>query len=215
MPASISSKRALPASPASLSSAGPVTAKRARKNVANTSATTADGATVVEEEMKIHVSADAPTESEPVGKKSKAGSSKKRSSKKKKKDVVADEETLRKRAEYRERLKQEQTEQYKIFNCSLSKFVKWVKKEKSQDLGELLQEFRKKQDHDLEQLGFKKQMTFGKHRGTSYIDLWKDPERRQYLEWICKQEWCYEDVKKTVASLKRFHAVPNSMAPKP
>jgi len=93
-------------------------------------------------------------------------------------------------------------------------FAKWLKKTKPEGALENatshVNAYFDHRDEKAAMLGFSKPLSFGKHKGKTFIAMWKDPEQRSYLEWIAEKEWCYEDVKRTIQGLQKHYPTKTS-----
>ena len=64
--------------------------------------------------------------------------------------------------------------------------------------------FMKLQRAELSLLDCEHRVSFGKHKGKAYSDMWMKDDEQRYLLWLRSQEWCYEDVKENVDALISF-----------
>jgi len=93
--------------------------------------------------------------------------------------------------------------QYCMAKFSIPRLSKWLKKVHSVDISKYLKEFDNYQKAEMDKLGLNVEVPFGKYKGRSYLSVWSEKDGRDYLEWVIKQDWCYEDTKAAVRGLKK------------
>lgn len=109
------------------------------------------------------------------------------------------------RAKLRAKRAEIQAAQHRIMCSSTERFVTYLKSKYRIDVSKELEQFWEVQNEEITRLGLKQILSFGKYKGKSYEELWKEEKGRSYLQWLYTQEWCYEDVKRSIDALKLYY----------
>ena len=110
------------------------------------------------------------------------------------------------KAAKREKYLAQQVEKFAVLTNPVQRFALYLKTQ-GIDVRKQVKPFLQELTNQVEMAGLGQELSFGKYAGTTYNDMWKDPKKRQYLRWIIAQEWCYEDVKRSVAACEKFYRV--------
>jgi hypothetical protein len=91
--------------------------------------------------------------------------------------------------------------QYKVASATATRFVKWLSAVKELDVSDAWKEFVTFNDDELDRIGSRLNIEFGKYKGRTYYEVWSTVEGRRYLEWAVKQDWLYDEPAATIKAL--------------
>lgn len=122
---------------------------------------------------------------------------------------------LLKKKEQEDRAKKNEAAQFEILSSTLGRFQAWTKKNTELEISNsIISKFLKYQDEALSSTGIDATLGFGKYKDATFAELWQTAKGRNYLEWMESADWCYDDVRATIAVTRKFFTMKPTLLPK-
>jgi len=104
--------------------------------------------------------------------------------------------------------------QYKVASATACRFMKWLSATKNIQVQDEWKEFLVFNDDELDRIGSRLEIQFGKYKGRTYYEVWSTDEGRRYLEWAVKQDWLYDEPAAIIKSLIKMSSPPAAQSSK-